>query len=64
MPIFELRTISGRRVAFVPADNIESIFSDVKGDRLILVTIDGKEYKFDHLEIHMCRALDEPEYII
>lgn len=45
---FELRTSSARRVAFVDADNIESVF-EMNG-RLILITKDGKEFKFDHME--------------
>jgi hypothetical protein len=48
MPKFELRTNSAKHVAFVEADNIESVF-EMNG-RLILVTIDGKEYRFDHME--------------
>lgn len=53
---FELRTFSARRVAIVDADNVETIFD--QNGRLILVTKDGKEYKFDHLEyVHNDNAL-------
>jgi len=64
MPIFELRKFNQKRVALVEADNVESIFLDERNDRLVLVTIDGKDYRFDSLEYYMGNELDGPEYNI
>lgn len=64
IPIFELRKLSGKRVALVRADNILCIFKD--GSKFCLGTLDGENYHFHNLELYMMSEIkeDEPEYKI
>lgn len=48
MPIFKLVSVSGKTIAAVSADNIETIFED--DGLMYLITIDGREHIFYRLE--------------
>jgi hypothetical protein len=62
MPVYELRSVSAKRVAKVQADNLESVF--IERGRLVVVTIDGKAYHADSLEYMMGKDYELPEYSI
>ena len=63
MPVFELRKLSGKRVALIPADMVLAVWADTP-DRLILTTVDEQAYRFKTLLLHMTREDELPEYSI